>query len=136
MFTADNEIRGHLNWQNRWGSAFWWNKGGFEILKKHNFIITIRYESGEEIKSFIQKCQNHFNTLKPNRHCKFLLSLLLANSSSWIQFFNPRPFPIFLYNSKNIYGNYDIFKNKWALIKSWVPFSFRDMFSYFDFSLF
>ena len=37
-------IRGHLNCKNRWGSAFWWNRGGLKISKKPNFIITIRYE--------------------------------------------------------------------------------------------
>ena len=42
-FTTSN-LRGHLNCKNRWGSAFWWNRGGFEISKKLNFIITIRYE--------------------------------------------------------------------------------------------
>ena len=36
--------RGHLNCKNRWGSAFLWNRGGFEISKKPNFRITIRYE--------------------------------------------------------------------------------------------
>ena len=38
-------LRGFLNCKNRWGSAFWWNRGGgFWNFKKSNFIITIRYE--------------------------------------------------------------------------------------------
>ena len=38
-------IRGHLNCKNRWGSAFWWKRGGgWYFEKKTNFTITIRYE--------------------------------------------------------------------------------------------
>ena len=38
------QLRGHLNCKNRWGLAFWGNRGGGQKFWKKNFIITIRYE--------------------------------------------------------------------------------------------
>ena len=40
-----HKVRGHLNCKNRWGLAFWWNRGGgIWNSEKTELLITIRYK--------------------------------------------------------------------------------------------
>ena len=83
-------LRGYLNCKNRWGSAFWWNRGGgaLKFRKKPNFIITIRDEipTFSSVGPFFEEGGRGSRKFRPIAEILGIFSIEEQRKSNYIQF--------------------------------------------------